>query len=261
MIADAVCCSAPMHAFHLAAREGDLAMVQEFLTGDPRLVRKAEDGVTALHLAALKGHATIVELLLVRDAKVNARTGSGDTPLHWAAFGGHVSVVELLVAHGADPSTKNSTNLTPLQEAARKGHDGVVQVLVRYRDVGLHGWLDLVAVGLAVSPLVQAGQIVMLIILYQGGAASWSDFLFSLTVLSILLVAALYANVLLYTRRKVFPGYMIGYLLAILVASLVLVVRSANERTLLGVAVSFFAAIAWVPYFLRSRRVRATFTR
>jgi ankyrin repeat protein len=128
---------------------------------DPRL---ADDGCTALHLAARAGQVVVVNLLLEGGAEANARARSGDTPLVLASRGGHSRVVAALeragatgeglstarllgaikaddvagalgaLADGADP---NATDVdategtrSALIEAAARGHTEVVRALL-----------------------------------------------------------------------------------------------------------------------------------
>jgi ankyrin repeat protein len=54
-------------------------------------------GATALHMAAGNGQEAVVRLLLKRGADVSAKDGDGRTALHWAAINGYDAVERLLL--------------------------------------------------------------------------------------------------------------------------------------------------------------------
>lgn len=123
-------------ALHLAAWNGDAAMIQLLLRfkADPTLL--AQDGYTALHFAAQKvtgdkscknvytrasrwftfifllSGALACEYLVKKSAKIlHAKIKKGGkTALHLAVSKGHVEVVRKLLELGADPKTKTGTN-------------------------------------------------------------------------------------------------------------------------------------------------------
>ena len=81
-------------------------------------------GKNMLHLAAWDGDVAVVKDLLARGMDVNAVERGAYTPLHWAVWGSHLEVIKLLIAHGADVSReiKNKEGRlqeTPLHEAVR----------------------------------------------------------------------------------------------------------------------------------------------
>lgn len=137
-------------AFLLAAKEGDLARVQEALAAgtdvhmlnDFALRGAAENGhldvVTcllraganpkaqgnnALRQAAARGFLEIVRALLAAGADVHAENGLA---LQWAARGGHLPVVECLLAAGANVHAGGGA---ALRLAAANGHADVVRML------------------------------------------------------------------------------------------------------------------------------------
>ncbi|MBO9494017.1 ankyrin repeat domain-containing protein [Thalassotalea sp. G20_0] len=141
---------------HLAAKYGDLALVEKLLSIDRKLVDKedidrlrplenaANEGNAeiikkllninqtlathkvsrpAIHLAAYNGHSDAVKALLSIDRRFAEKMakmviGSGDTPLHTAATYGHAAVVKALLDF--DPSLaeeKNDNGFTALDRA------------------------------------------------------------------------------------------------------------------------------------------------
>jgi ankyrin repeat protein len=114
-----------------AVRTGDAEKVKALLQADLKLAEaRTEDGSTALHLAALEGQAAVVRLLLANGAQVNARGLREETPLHMATYDGHREVAEVLLASQADLDARNTAGETPLHLAARKGYRDLVELLL-----------------------------------------------------------------------------------------------------------------------------------
>lgn len=136
---------------------------------------------------------------------------------------------------------------------------------------GIGGWLIPTVIGLAVSPLLTAhGIYVDLKILYGGryqvGLSAHPGLaglvLFEAASNTILLGMVLYLNLLFYRTRKIFPAWMIAYLAASFFVTLIdhLWVMFFSPGTSWSmVERTFVAALIWIPYFLRSRRVQLTF--
>lgn len=143
---------------------------------------------------------------------------------------------------------------------------------------GLSGWLIFVALGLVVSPfrilytLFGADLPVLL-------GAKYQPYLAQHPALEGLLVFEVITNIVLFTavlsllflffkKKKGFPTYMIIYLVLQFVVVFGDIVAthtlfpSANQTTAYGeVSRTFIGAMIWIPYFLVSRRVKATFVR
>lgn len=68
---------------------------------------------TALHMAARRGNVDVIEALLDGGADIEARDSAGDTPLRRAVNCNKVDAARLLFARGADPDSKGSRALTP----------------------------------------------------------------------------------------------------------------------------------------------------
>ena len=88
------------YPIHLAATEGHLEILQEFLKQcpDSRELRN-RDFQTILHLAAKNGRAKLVSYILKNhelQMLINDKDGKGNTPLHLATKGGHAKVVSIL---------------------------------------------------------------------------------------------------------------------------------------------------------------------
>ncbi|MGB6722155.1 MAG: DUF2569 domain-containing protein, partial [Terracidiphilus sp.] len=136
---------------------------------------------------------------------------------------------------------------------------------------GIGGWLILVAFGLGIAPFTSIrGISVDLRILYGASYQTWLSahrgiaalILFEAATNSIFLLGLLGLNLLFYRKKKAFSGWMITYLathLALILFDHLVALRfSSNPEASPLASVSIGAAI-WIPYFLRSERVKTTF--
>jgi len=149
--------------------------------------------------------------------------------------------------------------------------------------VGIGGWLILVTFGVFISPILMAVQLVPLLEVFE--AETW-DLLttpgtdtfvpyfsavmtIELIVNSLLIMGHIYLVYLLIKRRRNFPRFFIG----IMVFTLVFLVVDAllvsmvfpdepvlDSDTLKDISRQLIGTCIWVPYMLKSRRVKATFT-
>ena len=148
--------------------------------------------------------------------------------------------------------------------------------------VGIWGWLILVAVGLCLTPIRIVAEILATVrplnsalwhALTTPGARAYHP-LFGpwivgqLVVSSALLLWALALLYLFFAKKRLFPRLMIAFLIAralVQVADISVALRipivasSLQVNAFGGPTIAIIVAAIWVPYFLRSRRVAATF--
>lgn len=149
---------------------------------------------------------------------------------------------------------------------------------------GLRGWLVLVGVGFCLAPFRMLKTIVegakafeadtWAVLTTPGTRAYhplWAPVIIGETILNVLLLAvAFLAIYLFFKKRRAFPGVAIGFLgagLGVVIVDLVVVQAIPAARAQIGVsdignvARAALGAAIWIPYFIRSKRVHATFVR
>ena len=99
---------------HVAASKNSLKIVEVLLCHgcDPNL-RSEPVKQSALHLAAKAGNITIVEKLLEYKSQCNALDEYHNTPLHLAALSGHSHIADTLINNGANCKLINKENKSP----------------------------------------------------------------------------------------------------------------------------------------------------
>jgi hypothetical protein len=138
---------------------------------------------------------------------------------------------------------------------------------------GIGGWLILVAFGLGFAPLRSIrGIYATLHILYGSEYQNWLSMhpgmagliLFEAVTNTLFLFALVVLNYLFYRKKKEFPGLMITFmaLQSILLLIDYAVVLHYNSRgSVTNVAGAILGSAIWIPYYLRSERVKVTFVR
>uniref|UniRef100_A0A673CQ07 Uncharacterized protein n=1 Tax=Sphaeramia orbicularis TaxID=375764 RepID=A0A673CQ07_9TELE len=165
----------------VAAEQGNLEIVQEFIRRGANVNLDDVDSWTALISAAKEGHIEVVKELLENNANLEHRDMGGWTALMWAAYKGRTDVAQLLLEKGANPNITGQVldyfipshhlmttgplitavvvslfNLqygtTPLIWASRKGHyESVMHLLANGADVDQEGANSMTALIVAVK--------------------------------------------------------------------------------------------------------------
>ncbi len=113
----------------IGAWEGNIAMMELFLSRGADIHHVNRHGEQALQLAAWRGQIESVRWLLDHGASVS-RAGRAWSALHYAVFAGHDAVARLLMARGADINARAPNDATVLMMAAREGREDMARVLV-----------------------------------------------------------------------------------------------------------------------------------
>jgi len=118
-------------AFYIAVMNNDKAVVRQLLKvgADPD---KDSGGWTPLHVAARNGDVDLVQLLIEQGVVKHAQDGGGCTSLHIAAEHGDVNVARLLLEHGADTEAQDNCGNTPLHTAAFHNREAALQLLIEH---------------------------------------------------------------------------------------------------------------------------------
>lgn len=137
--------------------------------------------------------------------------------------------------------------------------------------IGIGGWLILPAIGLVVAPILflhgisvdlrlLAGSQYQSALISRPGLAG--VLLYEALNNSVLLLSAIYLNILFYRRKRAFPALMMIYLASQFVLGLgdhLLVLHLGLPTEWTQVIRGFVQCAVWIPYFLNSRRVEFTF--
>jgi ankyrin repeat protein len=113
-----------------AAREGDLATIENLLAVGTAVNEPENDGSTALLWSVYHGDPEMVSALIDAGADVNAANRLGVAPLLQAARTGDEPILRILLDHGADLSKAALAGETPLMAAARTGSEAAVALLL-----------------------------------------------------------------------------------------------------------------------------------
>jgi hypothetical protein len=114
----------------VAAKEGNLEVVESLMQEPIPLDTKDNLGETPLYMAAKNGHTELVKLL-AHDKRVNVNSLSifGRSALLEPCKYGHDEVVEVLLAAGAEIHFIDADGDTALSVAKEEGHDRIVTLL------------------------------------------------------------------------------------------------------------------------------------
>ena len=135
---------------------------------------------------------------------------------------------------------------------------------------GIGGWLILVAVGLAIAPFNSLhGMYRDLRLLFGGSGAVLGSYhglaaliLFEAITNTIFFSSLIGLNVLFYRKSRLFPGWMITFLccqLLVVLADHLAAMRFSPSTGATPLLRSFIGVAVWIPYYLRSVRVKETF--
>ena len=121
----------------IAAWEGNIPLMQLFVSRGAGVNKLNRHGESALMHAAWRGKLDAVKWLLAHGAAINSAPGNWSA-LHYAAFAGHGEVVDTLLAAGADINARSPNGSSPLMMAVYEDHpEQVRQLLERGADTSI----------------------------------------------------------------------------------------------------------------------------
>lgn len=113
----------------IAAWNGNIEMMELFISRGANPRRSNNNGEQAVQLAAWNGHAEAVRWLLAHGSVLN-REDMNWSALHYAVFNGHTDLASELIKDGADVNARSPNGSTPLMLAAREGREDLAKVLL-----------------------------------------------------------------------------------------------------------------------------------
>ena len=113
----------------IAAWNGNIEMMELFVSRGANPRRANKNGEQAVQLAAWNGHVAAVRWLLERGAVLN-RDDKNWNALHYAVFNGHTDLAGELIQRGADVNARSPNGSTPLMLAAREGREDSAKLLL-----------------------------------------------------------------------------------------------------------------------------------
>lgn len=155
----------PISPLYIAARRGDVEIVEILIASGADLDATDPSGRTALVAALTRRNHDVVRtliaagadvnlaerspgrgplmlvideapsslsmtLLLEAGADINQPDGRGETPLAAAAFMGETEAAAVLIANGADVNVTNLQGVAPIEWARQRGNDEIVEMLI-----------------------------------------------------------------------------------------------------------------------------------
>ncbi|XP_045216692.1 uncharacterized protein LOC123566548 [Mercenaria mercenaria] len=115
---------------HLAARKGNLDILELLIQNGCNVNQKNQNGFAALHYAAREGRMDIVCFLLKYGAEPNIKNEDGDGPIHELVKFQPMDVIEEMVSLGMDVNLQNKIGSTPLHVAVANNHQEAVETLL-----------------------------------------------------------------------------------------------------------------------------------
>merc|ERR1719162_2137907 len=116
-------------SLHEAAKRGDLAKVQEFLTRGQAIDTQDLRGITPLGYAIGNNRIAVVKSLLDGRANPHSVDATGNSGLHYAAGYGRKELCEYLLRINANVNQSNAQGQTPLTVATQNRQAAVIEML------------------------------------------------------------------------------------------------------------------------------------
>lgn len=119
-------------AIFAAAKNRNMALLQQILASGVNVNHANFNGETALHIAASQGNIGMVQFLVNKGANVNARTGKQWMPIHHAMRFGHPQVANFLISRKASVWGKNTDGRSAIDLAKTSKNPHIRNIAKRY---------------------------------------------------------------------------------------------------------------------------------
>lgn len=121
----------------MACTRKNLDIIKDLVEHKANPMLKNKDGWNCFHIAAREGDPAIIEYLLDAFPDIwHTESKIKRTPLHTAAMHGCIDVVKILLERcGYDPDCKDSCGVTPFMDAVQNGHLHIAQLLLEKKKV------------------------------------------------------------------------------------------------------------------------------
>jgi len=121
-----------MTALHYAVTNGDAEAVAALLDAGADPFRRTAKGFPArgaIHIAAAQGDVAMLQMLLDHGVGVDELDGAGGHALLWAAYKGQPEAVAFLLAKGADPALVDGSGMNAAERAEGQGFTEVADMI------------------------------------------------------------------------------------------------------------------------------------
>ena len=119
-------------AIFAAAKNKNMALLQQILASGVDVDHRNFNGETALHIAASLGNLPMVQYLISQGANVNGRTGKQWLPIHHAMRFGHPLVANYLISRKASVWAKTSDGLSAIDFAKASKNPHIQGIARKY---------------------------------------------------------------------------------------------------------------------------------
>ena len=120
-----------LSAFFAAVERGHVRIAESFFSHGLKLQELKKDSYKPIILAARSGNVAIIELMVREDCNTDAKDENGWNALHVASNLGHYQVVEQLIASKVSSEDITFRKETPLLLAVKGGHFAAAETLLR----------------------------------------------------------------------------------------------------------------------------------
>ena len=121
------------HPFIVAARNGELSAVHDYLARGESPEVRDRNGQTPLMIAIQAGDLKMARDIVAATKFFDTKDNQGNTALGLAAIHDKIEIAEILLVAGASPNVQNRQGMTHLMLAAKEARLIIVEILVKHQ--------------------------------------------------------------------------------------------------------------------------------